>query len=154
MAHSFKSSSGKKSFGVFVEPLEAGEYIYNKKAKATYCTTNNCTPSTKVGSESNFLLYKRSNVLQNFPCKNVINKANLEINLITKLNLLGVPVVADASGNVPTTISSSAIPYLNYNIDPSGNLFGNTICGINNYLHYLQYNIPTKKQNYKFISSL
>jgi len=141
MAHSFKSNPGKSAFGVFVEPLDAGDYIYNKKAKATYCVTKNCVPSTKVGSESNFLLYKRANVLENFPCKNVINKANLNINLITKLNLLDVPVVSDFSGNVPTIISPDN---MKYNIDPSGNLFGNTICGINNYLHYLQYETPYK----------
>ena len=26
---------------------------------------------------------------------------------------------------------------MDYNIDPSGNLFGNTICGINNFEKYL-----------------
>ena len=150
MAHSFKSLSGNSAFGSFVEPLYAGEYIYNKKAKATYCVTNNCVPATKVGSESNLLLYKRANVINNFPCRNVINKANLSINLITKMNLLGVPVLTDSSGNVPTTISSDKT----YNIDPSGNLFGNTICGINNYLHYLEYNRPYKAPNDIFNSSL
>jgi hypothetical protein len=137
MAHSFKSNSGYKTFGVFAEPLNAGEYIYNKKAKATYCASKNCTTGI---SESNLLLLKRSNKLTYFPCKNEINKANLNINLITELNLEGVPVIADFSGNiVPTTISTSVTPYLTYNIDPSGNLFGNTICGINNYVNYMQY---------------
>ena len=37
MAHSFKTNSGKKAFGVFNEPLEAGNYTYNKKAKSAYC---------------------------------------------------------------------------------------------------------------------
>lgn len=138
MAHSFKSNSGKKTFGVFIEPLAAGEYIYNKKAKATYCNANNCPINS---SESNLLLYKRANNINNFPCKNIINKANLNINLITKLNLKDVPVIADFSGNVvPTTISTGVIPYLRYNIDPSGDLFGNSICGINNYVRYMQYN--------------
>jgi hypothetical protein len=150
MAHSFKSNSGNRAFGVFIEPLDAGAYIYNKKAKATYCVTNNCTPSVKVGSESNLLLYKRSNRLTNFPCKNSINKANLDINLITKMNLLGVPVIANFSGNTPTTITSGNT----YNIDPDGKLFGNTICGINNYLNYLQYNLPYKAPNYLFNSNL
>lgn len=141
MAHSFKSNSGKKAFGVFTESLQAGEYIYNKKAKATYCVTNNCIPSIKVGSESDYLLYKRSKYLNKIPYRNFINKANLNINLITKLNLSEVPVISDFSGNiVPTTISPSVIPYLRYNIDPSGNLFGNTFCGINNYVRYMQYN--------------
>jgi hypothetical protein len=144
MTHPFKNISGNSAFGSLIKPLDAGYYIYNKKAKATYCVTNSCTPSTKIGSESNLLLYKRSNVINYFPCKYIINKANLEINLITKLNLAEVPVIANSSGNVPTTITSGN---LNYNIDPSGNLFGNTICGINNYLDYLQYNLPNQIQN-------
>jgi hypothetical protein len=150
MAHSFKSKSGNSAFSAFIESVDAGYYIYNKKAKATYCATNNCVPATKVGSESNLLLYKRANVINNFPCRNVINKSNLDINLITKMNLFGAHVIADASGNTPTTI----IPGNTYNIDPDGELFGNTICGINNYLHYLQYNLPYKTSNYHFNSNL
>jgi len=143
MAHSFKSNSGKKAFGVFIEPFNAGYYTYNKKAKATYCVTNNCMHNIKVGSESNLLLYRRANVINNFSCRYAIDKSNLDINLITKLNLKGVPVIADPSGNVPSTITSGN---LNYNVDPSGNLFGNTICGLNNYLNYLQYNLSNKIQ--------
>ena len=141
MAHSFKSNSGIKAFGVFSESLDAGEYVYNKKARTTYCVANNCIPSVKVGSESNLLLFKRSNRLRLYPCKNAINKANLNINLITKLNLIDVPVIANVPENIsPTPIISTAIPYLDYNIDPSGNLFGNSICGINNYVSYMEYN--------------
>jgi glycogen synthase len=68
----------------------------------------------------------------------------LNINLITKLDLKGVPVIANFVTNlVPTTIENDAIPYLDYNIDPSGNLFGNTICGVNNFVHYMVYNPNT-----------
>ena len=144
MTHPFKNISGKSAFGSLIKPLDAGYYIYNKKAKTTYCITNSCIPSTKVGSESNLLLYKRANIINNFPFKYVINKSNLEINLITKLNLTDVSVIANSSGNVPTTIIAGN---LNYNIDPNGNLFGNSICGINNYLHYLQYNVPNQIQS-------
>jgi hypothetical protein len=144
MKHSFKSYPGKSAFGVFVEPLNASEYIYNKKAKTSYCVTNDCPPRNKVGSEGNLLLFKRSNRLNLYPCKNAINNANLNINLITKLDLSNVPVIQDFSGNyVPSTITSTAIPYLDYNIDPSGNLFGNNICGVNNYVEYMVYNPPT-----------
>ena len=144
MAHSFKSSSGKKTFGVFLEPLNQGDYIYNKKAKTTYCVANNCVPSVKVGSESNYLLFKRSNKLTISPCLNSVNKANLYINLITKLNLENVPVIQDMSNNqIPSTINENIPnPYLVYNVDPSGNLFGNTICGINNFVNYMVYNPP------------
>ena len=32
--------------------------------------------------------------------------------------------------------------YNRYIIDPSGQLFGNTQCGVNNFLNYLVYNPP------------
>jgi len=151
MARSFNSSSAKNTFGVFSEPQEAGDYIYNKKARASYCVANNCIPAVKVGSQGNLLLFNRSNKLSVYPCKNIINKSDLNINLITKLNLSGVPVIENMTNqNVPTSIvptnvanaSSISYPYLTYNVDPSGNLFGNNVCGINNYLSYLEFNTP------------
>ena len=145
MAHSFKSSSGYKTFGVFSEPQNAGDYIYNKKAKATYCIPNNCKPSIKVGSEGNYLLYKRAAKLAIYPCTNTINKSDLNVNLITNLELRGVKVISDLkppyTSPVPIT-TTNITPYTTYNIDPSGNLFGNTICGVNNYVNYMRYNVP------------
>jgi hypothetical protein len=139
MARPFKSNSGRSAFGVFSEPLEAGVLTFNKKARATYCFTNNCPPRVRVGSQSNLLLFRRSNRLSVYPCKNVINKANLNVNLITELDLKDVPVIADFNGNTPVAITNNAIPYIDYNIDPCGNLFGNSVCGINNFVHYLKY---------------
>lgn len=149
MAQSFKNSMGKKTFGVFSEPQDASEYISNKKARATYCVANSCVPSVKVGSQSNLLLFNTSNRLSVYPCKNKINRANLYINLFTKLDLLGnIPVIEDFSNKqVPSTISESTIPYLEYNIDPCGNLFGDTICGINNFVNYMVYDYPYETTN-------
>jgi len=153
MAHSFKSSSGKHTFLMVSEPQEAGEYILNKKAKYTYCKNNinkisnklsYCNihnVNVKVGSESNLLLFNKLNRLV-CPCYNSIDKTQLYINLYTKLDLSGVPVILDFSGNqVPSTIELTTIPYLRYDIDPSGNLFGNTICGINNFEKYMVYDV-------------
>ncbi len=149
MAQSLKNSIGKKTFGVFSEPQDASEYISNKKARATYCVANSCAPSIKVGSQSNLLLFNTSNRLSVYPCKNTINRANLYINLLTKLDLSGnIPVIEDFSGNqAPSTISESTIPYLEYNIDPCGNLFGDTICGINNFVNYMVYDYPFDTTN-------
>ena len=155
MARPFKnSSSANRAFGVFSEPQEAGEYIYNKKAKATYCL-NTCSPSLKLGSESNRLLFNRSYKMSVYPCKNSIDKANLYINLITKMNLTNVPVIQNFStGDVPTTITKTSVPYLDYNIDPSGNLFGNTICGIDNWEKYLVYDASYNTLNPGHINNL
>ena len=131
-------SSANKTFGQFKEPKDASEYLHNKKARATYCVANKCAPSIKVYSESDRLLFNKSNQLSLYPCANAINKANLNINLLTRLNLRNVPVIQDASsGAIPSTITLDSVPFLDYVIDPSGSLFGNSICGINNYLNYL-----------------
>jgi hypothetical protein len=155
MAHSFKSKTGKSAFGVFSEPQTAGDYLYNKKAKTTFCLANKCIPSRKVNSESNLLLLNRANRLKYYACQNFFNKSNLNINLVSKLDLTDVAVIADFSGNiVPTSITQSAIPFLDYNIDPSGVLFGNTICGVNNYVSFMVYNSPYQTTNPVNINNL
>jgi len=156
MARPFKnSSSANKAFGVFLEPQNAGDYIYNKKTISKYCNTNTCRNLFKIGSESDYLLFKRAQKIRRYPCSNSINKANLNINLITKLDLTDVPVIQDFSNNdVPTIITRDSIPFLDYNIDPSGNLFGNTICGINNWEHYLIYDASYNTVNSGHINKL
>ena len=64
--------------------------------------------------------------------------------MLTKLDLPEtIAVIEDFSGNqVPSTINSTTTPYLEYNIDPCGNLFGDTICGINNFVNYMVYDYP------------
>jgi hypothetical protein len=64
------------------------------------------------------------------PCAKQFNPANLNTNLITKLDLSGIVSVK------PHTIGSTTY----YIIDPNGKLFGTTVCGLNNYLKYRQYN--------------
>lgn len=118
MSRPFKPYLGKNTFGVFNEPQGSGEYTLNKKKSIIFCR----------GCVSN---------------NNHYNTANLNINLITKLNLNNVPVIQqNYPYAVPTNLSLSSIPFLDYTIDPSGNLFGNTLCGTNNYQDYLQYNPP------------
>ena len=142
MAKPFKNSySANKAFGVFFESKDAGDYIYNKRAKATYCNTKISNSSPKIGTVNNYLLFKRSKKINDCPRLNSINNSNLNINLITKLELSDVAVLQDVSSNsVPATVSQNSIPFLDYNIDPSGSLFGNTICGINNWEKYMVYN--------------
>ena len=149
MSRPFKSYSGKSAFGQVNEPLEGGEYILNKKAKSTYCSPNICHPNKNIGSQSNLLMLKKANTLKFNPFFSTFNKSDLYINLYTKLDLEGVCTISDLSGNCPVAITTT-VPYINpnvpnfsnYVIDPSGNLFGNTTCGINNYIDYMVYNSP------------
>ena len=129
------NSNTTRAFGQFNEPDDAGNYILNKSAKATFCKANQCIPSTNIYTQSNLLLLRRSNTLKYYNYTNSFNKANLNINLLTKLNLKNVDVL-NKINNVPTQ------PYLNYNIDPKGQLFGETPCGAKNFVSYMVYNPP------------
>ena len=155
MARSFKTYPGRPTFEVFNEPLDAGEYIKNKKALTTFCSANVCKPSRKVNTQSNMLLLNRANYLNYYSCGN-IDTTNLYVNLLTKLDLNDVPVIQDnnAPFNSPTDIVPGATVYTNYIIDPSGNLFGNTTCGVNNYENYLVYNPPYKTADPGIINNL
>jgi len=140
MAHSFKNFSAKAAFGVNKESNQAGDYILKKKANAIYCKS--CERYTLNSQGDLNLLRMVKNKKKELP----FNKNNLNINLVTKLDLKNVCVIEDASGNVCSNngIVYSEIPnfYNEYIIDPSGHLFGNTSCGINNFLNYLVYNPP------------
>ena len=141
MSRPFAKYPAKPAFAQFNEPLEANEYIANKKIKYSFCSPNICHPNKNVFSQSNYLFLRRANNSAFYPCKNSIDKTQLYINLITKLELNSVNVISDLSGNTsPVIIDTSVVPFLKYNIDPSGNLFGDTPCGINNFENYLIYN--------------
>jgi hypothetical protein len=148
MAHSFKTNSGKTTFGVFKEPQDAGQYIQNKKAKTTFCNPNACIPRPPINTQNNKLLLNNATYLKYKSCDD-FNKSNLDVNLITSLDLSGVPVIQllNSPYTSPTDIDPTVSAYETYLIDPCGNLFGNTTCGIYNYLNYLVYNPPSNINN-------
>jgi hypothetical protein len=146
MSRPFKPYTGKNTFGVVKQQQDAGEYILNKKAIHSFCPPNVCVPSRTVATQGNRLLLRDANRIYFSACRNPYSIANLNINLVTQLDLSDVPIIQQ--NNIPPTtpayLDTTAVPYLAYTIDPSGNLFGNTICGTNNFQNYLQFNyIPT-----------
>ena len=143
MAHSFNNYSAKPAFGSNKEANDAGDYILKKKARATFCKSSTCPPRYNFNTQGDLNLLRTAKYLDSVKCKLPFGKNNLNINLVTKLDLTDVCVIEDASGNVcPTNIIYDEIPdfYNRYIIDPNGNLFGNTQCGISNFLNYLVYN--------------
>jgi hypothetical protein len=149
----FPTTPGRKAFGVTIPVQNAGDYITNKKAKNTYCNTSLCKSQNKVVKQSDLLLLRKANYLKNRCVSYNFNKTNLNINLFTKMDLTGVKVIASArTGASPTTIIPltqanlsylAANPYYTlYKIDPCGELFGNSTCGINNYQDFVVYNPP------------
>jgi len=144
-------TTGKETFGQFAQVQYASDYISNKKIKNTFCRQNPCLPKTiTVSNHGDYLLSKKANYLQYFNTLDNIrsSKTNLTNGLITKLDLKDVSVIKNTqTGESPTTISINTIPYLEYTIDPSGSLFGNTVCGLNNFENYVVYNINTNNDN-------
>lgn len=118
----FNYCNGAASFAKAKGSDEAGNYTLSKKKQLL----RKYTPATQC-------------VVSDFN-KSDFNKSQLYMNLYTSLNLIDVPVICDLSGNtVPVSIDTTVQPYLKYMIDPSGALFGNSVCGIDNYLHYVTF---------------
>ena len=150
----FKPYMGKNTFGVLKESQDAGQYILNKTASTSFCIPNVCVPSRTLASQSSRLILRKANRIYFSRCQDPYNTANLNINLVTVLDLSGVPVIIDVSGNYPTNLDVTSIPYLDYTIDPSGNLFGNTVCGADNFQNYLLFNPPYTTANPSHINRL
>jgi len=147
MSRPFSHNSAKSSFAQVKESGDASDYIKTKKTKYTFCQPNICHPNKNIDSQSNLLLLRRANELTFYPCSD-FDKTQLYTNLYTKLDLSDLsgntPIISDLSGNTfPVTINTSVTPFLTYNIDPSGVLFGNNLCGINNFLNYVSYDISS-----------
>jgi hypothetical protein len=140
---------GKAAFGSFTQTQNSGASTQDTTCTTSYCNTS-ITLNNKFKSGSDRLLYKKSYYLNTVP-NTTYNKSNLSSNLVTKLDLQNydssvVPVIQNNGppATVPTEIiiTPSTVSYLDYTIDPCGNLFGNTPCGLNNYRQYLVYNPP------------
>jgi hypothetical protein len=151
----FNQYMGKNTFGVLKESQDAGQYILNKTATTSFCSPNVCVPSRTLASQSSRLILRKANKIYFSRCQDPYNTANLNINLVTVLDLSGVPVIQNNINNdVPTSLDVTSIPYLSYKIDPSGNLFGNTVCGADNYQNYLKFNPPYTTANPSYINTL
>ena len=158
MAHSFKNYSAKPAFGSNKESNSAGDYILKKKARATFCTSAACPKIYNLNTQGDLNLLKTAKYLDNVNCRLPFNKNNLNINLVTKLDLSNVCVIQNTHDNscADNGIVYCDIPnfYNKYLIDPNGSLFGNTPCGENNFLNYLVYNPRYNNPNPGHIDNL
>ena len=132
--YSGSTTNGSQAFGQSSTTQNAGDYISNKKSNLTLCNTKTCLPKTPTINQSNYLLLKKVNYIKYSGATNPLGSSKncLASGLTTTIDLLDVSVIQNNTGVSPTTISTSSIPYLTYAIDPSGVMFGNSICGLNN----------------------
>ena len=123
------TTSGKEAFGTFQNKVNAGEYVQNKSVNTIFCKVKLCESPKILMTHRNLLLLKKYYSIQrpSFPTKNDVNSG-----LVTTIDLNEQNVIENKSGTTPTTLDVSVEPYIEYVIDASGSLFGNTICGINN----------------------
>ena len=142
MSRPFSHYSAKPTFAQVNKSSDASEYISNKKTKYSFCSPNLCHPNKNVYSQSNLLLLKKANKLAFYPCNN-FNRTQLYSNLYTQLDLTDIsyntPIISEFGVFPATKITTLDPPYLEYTIDPSGVLFGNSTCGINNYLNFVTF---------------
>jgi len=167
MAHAFAPIPAKPAFGTLKENLYQSDYINRKKAKYTYCRTPTyCQKMTNAASYGKLYSYKLGQYSVSLENCNVIpvNKGNLIMGQYSKLNLQNVCTVS--KGPPPSQHCSSDAPcnpcqnndpvqidpstdtfYLDYTIDPLGELFGASQCGELNYTRYMVFNPPTGSLN-------
>ena len=155
MAHAFKLISAKPTFGTLRSNTFQSDYITNKKSRLAYCNTSNkCNNSSGSYNQINLLnngrrlsyIYLSKNGLIPF------NKTNVIAGLYSKMNLKNVCTLINGfpCNNINTSCEAcsdpvsidmlSTVPFNWTNtIDPVGALFGDTPCGIENYVNYMRF---------------
>ena len=158
MAHAFKVIPAKPTFGTLKQVVYQSDYLNNKKAKRTYCTSQaNCARIKNANSYDQVNLFKEGFRLNNMRNCNILpfNKSDLIVNLYSKMNLkyacpfingfpcteLTDPTCCSSDKTLEPTVPATTFNW-SHTIDPIGNLFGNTQCGTENYTHYMVFNPP------------
>jgi hypothetical protein len=140
--YSGRTSLGRETFSKLHEGTTAEDHIYTKRVKSTYCSPSRCIKVTNYGELNAIRAAFRGKYLAN---QDTIKsqKNSLVSGLYTTLDLnnIGLNNIRVIAANTtpfgsPTPISKTSVPYTDYRIDPSGNLFGNTVCGLNNFINY------------------
>lgn len=147
MSSAFNVSQYSRSnvtFGVVQPNLYASNQTANKRVKTVFCGSG-CNINVK--SQGELLLKRRAkkNALCCYKGK-FIDRGNLNSNLYTYENFEDVYAIetnSDQNVNVKLVVNPTVPFYQEYTIDPTAKLFGNTPCGLQNYLKYSQKYLPT-----------
>ena len=141
----FSYNSANSTFSSQNQFSDAGDYIKQKKIQYSFCNPNICKSNQNVNSYSNLLDLKKanSNALYNY---SNFDKSELYSNLYSILDLTNATTISTLDGQKPVNLNNT-INVENYVIDPSGELFGITPCGLYNYENYLVYNKCFLKNN-------
>ena len=138
MAHAYTIYPAKPAFGNYAKHLSYSEVLANKRANHIYY---DCNESNHIRSQSNLLAIRK---ITSQACANgcevlPFNKSNLQVNLITELDLNGIIILElNSNPGTPSKIDPTLRPiYSYYTIDPDNRLSGNTPCAIQKYVNYM-----------------
>lgn len=156
MAHAFKKIPAKPAFGVLNHDLYQSDYITNKKSKLAFCDVKYiCKNIPRISNYNLYNQYRKGRYLKGLETGAFLpfDTSDLIFGLYSKMDLKNVCTVIDGypcsnidscgGCSLPTTINASPSvtePFYSINtIDPIGELFGNTSCGTNNFINYMEY---------------
>jgi len=159
---SYKSvKPAKSAFGTLKQVTYQSDYITNKKSKMNYCNDGTGVMCNKITHYSNYNQYNifyNGRYLNALDTKKILpfNKTDLIAGLYSKMNLNNVCTVINGHpcskiescpgcSNVVTVNTNSPEPFFITNtIDPIGELFGNSQCGTNNFINFMESNYNIK----------
>lgn len=137
MSRSFNLKPGKAAFGSMKGANNAGDNTINNHLKSFYCSNNCPINTTRLKSQSEYLLLQKARSLNN--CALPISSENLNINLISKINLDNMCILKNNCTNVCNTdgIRFCLPIYLAYSIYPTSDNYGvypknDNYCVLNN----------------------
>lgn len=147
MSHAFQKRNASCTFKKIKESTDASNFIKNKIDLLTYCNNRSIKKCNalhlqckKTGwSDGDYLSYKNGKqFVFNNTNYNELNPYDLYYSLLSVQDLSNVVVLSNTSNNAsPVVLDPENVPLYNFvNIDPSGSLFGNTYCGLYNFLDY------------------
>jgi hypothetical protein len=148
MSRLFQPFPAKPAFGTLQKNTYSSDYT--KKIKLKNIVAYSIKNKTKRNIPQEEFLYSKNcelkyNILFN---KSYLDKTNLIAGQYSKEDLEGVTTISSSNETSEPYIETNIvltdnIPfYINYTIDPTGVLFGNTQCGLNNYVNFMKINIP------------
>jgi len=145
MAHSFQPVPANVTFQKRKNDVNINKYHYLEKHSSfvPFIKNNKC----------NQTIHRAISISTEDINDKWFKTTNLISNLYTKENLKGVCVVQNTlnnscSHNIPAidaTTSKTNPLYYNYVIDPNGELFGSTPCGLNNYVNFMKPSLQGSK---------
>lgn len=138
MAHAYTIYPAKPAFGNFAKNLSYSEVLANKRANHIYY---NCKRTNRIDSQGDLMAIRKITTQTCADGCEVLpfNKSNLQVNLITQLDLSGIIILElNSNPGYASKIDPTLRPiYSYYTIDPNNRLTGDTPCAIQKYVNYM-----------------